>query len=67
MFGIFGKETLKSNSPVIILDVHTTSPGQNGPVIVRKQPNNPFDTSAELFERARRIFERGRSQSVRTA
>ena len=67
MFDIFTQETTSSYQP-ILLDPHTTSPGQEESAIVRNdQPARETNGESEIYQRARRIFYRGRRTSMRRA
>jgi len=65
MFSIFTAESTSEYKP-ILLDPHTTSPGPEESSIVRKdQPTDGMNLESEIYQRARRIFYRGRRTSMR--
>ncbi len=56
MLSIFGNDATSA----ILLDPHTTSPGHE-PAIVRRSSGSQSEAgNGDLFERARRIYYRGR-------
>ncbi len=65
MFGIFTSDAASGYTP-ILLDPHTTSPGQEGSAIVRNdQKDDGSNRESEIYHRARRIYYRGRRTSLR--
>ena len=62
MFGIFTSEdNAASGYTPILLDVHTTSPGQEGSAIIRNdQRAESTNHESDIYHRARRIYYRGR-------
>ena len=65
MFGIFTREDAASGYTPILLDVHTTSPGQEGSAIIRNDQKQASEgRDSEIYYRARRIYYRGRRKSL---
>ncbi len=66
MFSIFTAESASEYKPILLVDPHTTSPGRGESSIVRNdQPTDGVNLESEIYQRARRIFYRGRRTSMR--
>ena len=64
MFSIFASND-STTYTAILLDAHTTSPGQEESVIVRNdQRESVSQRDSEIYARARRIYYRGRRTSL---
>jgi hypothetical protein len=64
MFSIFTNDENTGYTP-ILLDPHTTSPGNDEPVIVRNTQRERDARESEIYQRARQIYYRGRRTSIR--
>lgn len=70
MFEKFSEKFRRADGELVVLDIHTTSPATERPSIVRngvRSENGDGNNivNGEMFERARRIFYRGKINSNR--
>ncbi len=70
MFEKFSEKLRMADGKLVVLDIHTTSPATERPSIVRNgvrsgTGNGNNIVNGEMFERARRIFYRGKINSNR--
>ena len=70
MFQKFSEKFRRADSKLVVLDIHTTSPATESPSIVRNglrsgTGDGSHVVNGEMFERARRIFYRGKINSNR--
>jgi hypothetical protein len=70
MFEKFSEKLRMADGKLVVLDIHTTSPETERPSIVRNGVRSRISegttiVNGEMFERARRIFYRGKINSDR--
>ena len=70
MFQKFSEKFRRADGELVVLDIHTTSPAMERPSIVRNGVRSRISqgttiVKGEMFERARRIFYRGKINSDR--
>ncbi|MEK7857386.1 MAG: hypothetical protein AAB288_14945 [Acidobacteriota bacterium] len=70
MFQKFSEKLRRADGKLVVLDIHTISPETERPSIVRNGVRSRISegnnlVNSEMFERARRIFYRGKINSNR--